>query len=226
MKKRLTDRVSGATITISNTHCTTSSADSSPWFWKHVCVNDCFTIRAFGMSELILRLTCAKYVQEESVGDVDHGAAQQTEDVHLTQTVQLVQVTSSRQTSRMRVLVATETAGSCTAVAIVDAETTTVRIPSRPMGVSGRSQAGIRAMLKKGRAPLHQPEVEAASAPGPSFISADGAGPLPGASDPNIKLRLLCHPPGGDDFQGCSSGPAVQEGELLLLHWATVDRGW
>ena len=39
MKKRLTDRVSGAAITISSTHCTTLSADSSPWFWEHVNVN-------------------------------------------------------------------------------------------------------------------------------------------------------------------------------------------
>lgn len=37
-------------------------------------------------------LTIDRYVQEESVGDVDHGAAQQTEDVHMTQTVQVIQV--------------------------------------------------------------------------------------------------------------------------------------
>ncbi|KAG7237747.1 hypothetical protein INR49_031856 [Caranx melampygus] len=193
MKKRLTDRVSGATITISNTHCTTSSADSSPWFWKHVCVNNCFTIRAFGMSEFDSQADLCKY---ELSGEVDvvqflcllhlpalllhealNGILQLLTNTHRrevapdpdrrtdlwrwrtthTETVRC-QVTSSRQTSRMRVLVAMETAGSCTAVAIVDAETTTVRIPSRPMGVSGRSQAGIRAMVKKGRAPLHQPE--------------------------------------------------------------------
>lgn len=37
-------------------------------------------------------LTAHRYVQEESVGDVDDGAAQQTEDVHMIQTVQVVQV--------------------------------------------------------------------------------------------------------------------------------------
>ncbi len=37
-------------------------------------------------------LTIHRYIQEESVGDVDHGATQQTEDVHLIQTVQVVQV--------------------------------------------------------------------------------------------------------------------------------------
>lgn len=39
MKKRLTDRVSGAAITISSTHCLTFSADSSPWFWKRTHVD-------------------------------------------------------------------------------------------------------------------------------------------------------------------------------------------
>lgn len=41
MKKRLRDRVSGAAITISSTHCVTSSADSSPWFWKHSWMQIC-----------------------------------------------------------------------------------------------------------------------------------------------------------------------------------------
>ena len=39
MKKRLMDRVSGAAITISSTHCLTFSADSSPWFWKRTHVD-------------------------------------------------------------------------------------------------------------------------------------------------------------------------------------------
>ena len=37
-------------------------------------------------------LTVHRYAQEEPVGDVHHDAAQQTEDVHSIQTVQIVQV--------------------------------------------------------------------------------------------------------------------------------------
>lgn len=38
-------------------------------------------------------LTIYRYTQEESVGDINHGATQQTEDIHMTQTVQVIQVT-------------------------------------------------------------------------------------------------------------------------------------
>lgn len=38
------------------------------------------------------RLTIERYAQKESIGDVDHGAAEQVEDVHVAENVQLVQV--------------------------------------------------------------------------------------------------------------------------------------
>lgn len=57
MKKRVMDRVSGAAITISNTHCLTFSADNSPWFWKYTYTY--MKKLREGNKFPIYRLTCA-----------------------------------------------------------------------------------------------------------------------------------------------------------------------
>lgn len=60
------------------------------------------------------------------------------------------QAASSRQTSRIRVLVATEMPGDPTAVALGDTETRSATMVSKPTGVMVRSQAEIRS-IRKGR---------------------------------------------------------------------------
>lgn len=54
-------------------------------------------------------LTIDRYTQEKSIGNVDHGAAQQTEDIHMTQTVHVIQVSLCGRDANLRCLLQTRT---------------------------------------------------------------------------------------------------------------------